>query len=152
MAKKPESLNGHRVVLLRYFLLHNLGLYNFNVLRFALPKPANLIIENRNNALWIILPEAVTWENNPKLQSRIESKILYNPPRVVIDLSQTKTIYSLTLGLILYIRRCVLLYNGFICVTNINKKHYNQLHQVKLQRVVPLFAKEKDIDYNQKTP
>ncbi len=99
-------------------------------------------IENRKELLWITLPEIITMENIIEVQKRVELKLSENVERVVLDLSNMKSISSISISLFLKIRVMALKRELPFCLINISGECLDQMESIHIDDMFPIFKDE----------
>ncbi len=105
----------------------------------------NVSIEHKKGYLWITLPSEVTRDNNPQIQNRIETQLRHNLEPIALDFSFTGYILTMTIGLILYLRKRAYEFGKSLCLVNVSEKLLNQLTDMHLDRVIRIYGSENDM-------
>ena len=95
-----------------------------------------LYIEKKREHFWIRLPNAVKKENITQIQNRIESSLTGYKGRVVIDLSDTLSIFSIL------IHKYVTKFGGQLQLVNVSEKCQAQLKLMNLDKILNISKKK----------
>ena len=106
-----------------------------------------LHIENKKGYMWITLPNSITMDNYLQIRNRIEFRLVdKKTDKVVIDLSNTDSIHSLLIGLILHSRKIAKQNFGKFCLVNTSKKCLVKLQALFLDKIMPIYESEEEIE------
>ena len=101
-----------------------------------------LYIEKKREHFWIRLPNAVKKENITQIQNRIESSLTGYKGRVVIDLSDTLSIFSILITLLMQIHKYVTKFGGQLQLVNVSEKCQAQLKLMNLDKILNISKKK----------
>lgn len=104
-----------------------------------------LKMENRKGYLWVTFPGEIKRGNTQQIQNRIESSLTGKNDQIVLDLSNISNIYSVTVNLILQLRKLITESEGSLCLVNISKKCQSQIQLMHLDEVLTIYQSEKEI-------
>ena len=112
-------------------------------------KIRGLHIESKKGYIWITLPNSITMDNYLQIRNRIEFRLVdKKKDKVVIDLSDTDSIHSLLIGLILHSRKIVKQNSGTFCLVNTSNKCLIKLQALFLDKIMPIYESEEEIELN----
>lgn len=103
-----------------------------------------LEIKKKNDYLWITFPSVISVENKRRIQSRIEDKLSDGNSNIVIDFCMTRSIYSLTISLLIKLRNKTIDSGGTFHLVNISKSCFLQFKSVNLDSVLNIYPTEQD--------
>lgn len=107
-------------------------------------KNRRLHIENKNEHLWITLPDLINMDNYLQIRNRIESKLTDKENKVVVDLSNNEIINSLLIGLILHSRKIVKQNSGFFYLVNVSENCIIKFQALFLDKIVQIYENESE--------
>lgn len=107
-----------------------------------MPITHGLYIEKKRGHIWIRLPNVVKKDNITQIESRIESSLKGYKGKVVVDLSDTLSIFSILVTLLMHIDKLVTGAGGTVKLVNVSKKCQAQLQSMNLDRVLTINKKE----------
>lgn len=105
-------------------------------------KSSGLRITKRKGYWWILLPDAINMDNYEQVENGIESIFSAGGDRLVIDLADTKNMYSAGFGLLVRLRKRVVSSNGEIHLINASEKVLDGLRAVGLDKIMPVYSEE----------
>lgn len=103
-------------------------------------------IFEKNGMLWIVLPDTITMYNVRELEEEIGNKLRDRKDYVVLDLSNTQTLYSSGLGLIIRIRRFVVNREGIVYLVNVSDSIYDMLSSMNLDKIFPIYKTDVEFE------
>jgi len=110
-------------------------------------KIQGLNFKQRKGYMWITLPSSITMENYIQIRDRIEIRMVdTKADKVAIDLSNTDSIHSLLIGLILHSRKIVKQKLGTFCLVNTSKRCLEKLQALFLDKIMPIYESEEEIE------
>ena len=101
-----------------------------------------LYIEKKKGHLCIRLPNVVKKDNITHIENRIETSLKGYKGKVVVDLSDTLSIFSILVTLLMHIDKKVAEAGGSVKLVNVSKKCQAQLNSMNLDRVLTIDKKE----------
>ncbi len=102
-------------------------------------KSIDLQIENRDGFLWISLPEIIDTTNVLQVEKQIDTKLNPSMSDVMLDFSNVINITSITLGMLMRLRRNLIQLDSIMYLSNISKKCLEQLEKTNLDKVFTIF-------------
>jgi anti-anti-sigma factor len=106
----------------------------------------DLLIEQRSGCLWITLPDAITMYDNRDVEQRIGQQLNERKDHVVLDFSQTRSIYSSGLGLMIRIRRFITERGGTLSLVNVSQKVHEMFTALKIDKVFTMYATDVEFE------
>ena len=103
-----------------------------------------LHIKKRRDCIWIRLPNLIKKENVTLVENRIVSATEGYCGTVVVDLSDTLSIFSMLVTLIMKIRKKVLENHGEFFLAHVSKKCQAQLDEMNLDKILLHYKKKED--------
>ncbi len=100
-----------------------------------MPKAFTTQIEERDGAVWIILPDSIDMDNYRRIEENIEPQLTRKPLKVVLDFSKTTALFSSGLGLIIRIKKRIDELGGQLFLLCISKKMEEGFSNVGLDKV-----------------
>ncbi len=110
-----------------------------------MPKSFTTLIQQKNNALWITLPDSIDMDNYAKIEEAIAPELSGRKNNVVLDFSRTKSLFSSGLGLIVRLKKKVEELNGDLYLVNVNSKIEEGFENVGLDKVLPVYTVDEAI-------
>ncbi len=107
-------------------------------------------IKRENGFLRIILPNSIGVDESWKLQTSIESNLLPEKEQLIIDFSETSTLYSPGLGILIRLRKLVTESNGALYLVNVSKKLRDIFNELNLDKVFQIYATDVEFEMSQK--
>ena len=101
-----------------------------------------LYIEKKRGYFWIRLPNVVKKENITQIQNRIESSLTGYKGKVVIDLSDTLSIFSILVTLLMQIHKYVTESGGKLHLVNVSERCHAQLKSMNLDKILTIRKKK----------
>lgn len=105
----------------------------------------SMSIEHKMGCMWVTLPDSINMYNNHEIEKSVLGN-LEDGTNVVIDLSNTISIFSSGLGLIIRIRKTVYEHNGVVCLVNVNEKLREMFAALNLTKVLPIYATDVEFE------
>lgn len=106
----------------------------------------NLQVKNKKGHIWVTLPKDINMKNDLQIQNRIASELTGKSDRVVLDLKNNDTIYSVTIGLIMHLRIQITQSGGSLCLVNASKNCQAKLQQMQLNKVLKIYENEEEVN------
>ena len=106
-----------------------------------MPITHGLYIEKKKGYIWIRLPNVVKKDNITHIENRIETSLKGYKGKVIIDLSDTLSIFSILVTLLMHIDKKVTEAGGSVKLVNVSKKCQAQLNSMNLDRVLTIDKK-----------
>ena len=103
-----------------------------------MPITHGLYIEKKKGHIWIRLPNVVKKDNITHIENRIETSLKGYKGKVIIDLSDTFSIFSILVTLLMHIDKQVTKAGGEVKLINVSKKCQAQLKSMNLDRVLTI--------------
>jgi anti-anti-sigma factor len=100
----------------------------------------------KDGFIWITLPDAINMNNYLDLEKAIYDNISQQCPKVVVDLCNTKNLYSSGLGLLIRLRKYINEKKGLLFLVNVSKKIFDLLEAVHLERLFNCYATETEFE------
>jgi anti-anti-sigma factor len=97
--------------------------------------------------LWIVLPDAITMDTYEYTEREIVSSLKKGLKRVVIDLQDTKVMYSSGFGLLVSLNKLIGSKELMIAIVNVSPKVYDGFVTVGLDKVLPLSVAGDSLDF-----
>jgi anti-anti-sigma regulatory factor len=107
-----------------------------------MPITHGLYIEKKKGHIFIRLPNVVKKDNITHIENRIESSLKNYKGNVIVDLSDTLSIFSILVTLLMHIDKKVTEAGGSVKLINVSKKCQAQLKSMNLDRVLTIDKKE----------
>ena len=107
-------------------------------------KAHKLQIETKNEHLWITLPDLIDMDNYLQIRNRIEAILTDKENKVVIDLSNSESINSLLIGLILHSRKIVKQNCGVFYLVNVSENCIIKFQALFLDKIVQIYGDENE--------
>ncbi len=107
-----------------------------------------LSVDQRNDWIWVTLPDAVNMDNYQKIECRVET-MLFEGCRIAIDLSRTRNIYSSGFGMIVRIKKMVDGRRGSMCLVNSSPKTLEAFEAVGLTRLMDVYSEGDSLEFMQ---
>lgn len=107
-------------------------------------------IEDRSGCLWITLPDSITMYNNKDIEHIIGKELHDKKEMVVLDFTNTQTVYSAGLGLMIRIRRFVTERGGSISLVNVPEPVQSMFVSLNINKVFPIYATDVEYEISQK--
>jgi anti-anti-sigma factor len=107
-----------------------------------MPKSFTTLIEEKNNALWITLPNSIDMDNYRKIEDSIAPELSKSRRKIVLDFSRTKSLFSSGLGLVVRLKKKVEQTGGELFLVNVNKKIEEGFENVGLDKLFPILSPE----------
>lgn len=107
-----------------------------------MPITHGLYIEKKKGHIWIRLPNVVKKDNITHIENRIETSLKGYKGNVVIDLSDTLSIFSILVTLLMHIEKQVTEAGGVVELVNVSKKCQEQLKSMNLDRILTIVKKD----------
>jgi len=101
-----------------------------------------LKIEREGDTLRVTLPDSITMDNHEQIETAIEREMDEGVRRVVVDLDNTRNIYSSGFGLIVRFRKRVAEIGAELTLVNATEKVVEGLEGVGLNKLIPTFGKD----------
>lgn len=95
-----------------------------------------LYIEKKRGHFWIRLPNVVKKENITQIENRIDSSLSGYKGKVVVDLSDTLSIFSILVTLLMHIQKKVTNSGGNFRIINVSDKCQAQLKLMNLDKIL----------------
>jgi len=112
-----------------------------------------LHIKRKRDCIWVRLPNLIKKENVTLVENRIVSAVEGFSGDVVVDLSDTLSIFSILVTLIMKIRKKVLEAGGRFYLAHVSKKCEIQLHEMNLDKILQVFTtKEGSLQKKKRRP
>ena len=107
-----------------------------------MPITHGLYIDKKKGYLLIRLPNVVKKDNINHIENRIETSLKGYKGKVVVDLSDTLSIFSILVTLLMHIEKQITQAGGTLKLVNVSKKCQAQLKSMNLDRVLTIGKKE----------
>ena len=107
-----------------------------------------LMIDERDGALWILLPGTLNRDNIIRIQRRIEALLTEDQMKVVLDLSNIKIAGSIVINLIMDIRKILTELKGTLQIVNLTRECLILFKSINLDKVLDICKSEDDLDLN----
>ena len=104
-----------------------------------------VMIDERNGALWILLPGTLNRDNIIQIQRRIEALITDEQMNVVLDLSNIKIAGSIVINLLMDIRKIITGLKGTLQIVNLTRDCLSLFKSINLDKVLNICKSEDEI-------
>ena len=101
-----------------------------------------LYIEKNRGRIWIRLPNVVKKENITQIENRIDSSLSGYKGKVVVDLSDTFSIFSILVTLLMHVQKKVINAGGNFHLVNVSEKCHLQLTLMNLDKIMNISKKK----------
>jgi anti-anti-sigma factor len=105
-----------------------------------------VIITRKMGYLWVVLPDTITVDTNLEIESRIESYLQPKDEKLVLDFSNTYSLFSSGLGLMIRLRKKVAESGGLVCLVNVSRRVREFLSTLNLDRVFPIYTTDVEFE------
>jgi anti-anti-sigma factor len=112
-------------------------------------KTAGLHVQKKDGFVWIKLPDSLNMDNYVKVEQEVSAALTETPPRVVLDLSATASLYSSGLGLLIRLRQRINDEGGVLFLVNVARKISDMLDSVNLERLFTTYATDVEFEISQ---
>ncbi len=102
---------------------------------------SKVIIEERLDYWWIILPYKIDMENHQQVEQEIKS-IIKSKIKVVFDLQRIGYLYSSAIGILIRSRNHIVKQGGAVWLVNVTKKCQENIVSMKLDTLFPIFSSD----------
>jgi anti-anti-sigma factor len=109
-------------------------------------KPSVVQFQRKMGYLWVMLPDSIHMNNYREVEEQIVSKIMPESNQVVLDLAQTKYLYSSGIGLLVRLKKRVSEEKGSLSLVNVPRKIRDILETAQLNRVFDIYATDVEFE------
>jgi anti-anti-sigma factor len=106
-----------------------------------------LSAEVRSGCLWITLPDAINMDTHDQLEQGLGELLDEKPVRIVIDLSETRNMYSAGFGVIVRFKKRAAALGKDVCLVNVNPRVAEAITAVGLHKVLPVYEEGAALDF-----
>jgi anti-anti-sigma factor len=105
-----------------------------------------VMIDERDGALWILLPGTLNRDNIMQIQRRIEALLTEEQMKVVLDLSNIKIAGSIVINLLLDIRKIITELKGTLYIVNLTRECLSMFKSINLDKVLNICKSEDEVE------
>jgi anti-anti-sigma factor len=113
-------------------------------------KKSTPVIEARPEGLWIVLPDSIDMDNYHGIEEHIIPELATPGKTIILDFSNTVSLFSSGIGLILRIKKNVSDKNGSLVLVNMSDRLIEGLTNVGLDKILPMYATAEEWQKTQK--
>jgi anti-anti-sigma factor len=110
-----------------------------------------LKIEDKLGCVWITLPDSIDMDTYRNIEGAIVARRPDNAACVVLDLSETKNLFSSGIGLIIRVRKQVVESKGLFVLVNVSRKVRKIFETVKLEKIFTMYSTDVEFEISQES-
>jgi len=107
-------------------------------------------IKQNDKYIRILMPDSLGIDESKQIQHEVESKLDLKKAQIVVDLSDTASLYSPGIGLLIRLRKIITESEGAIYLVNVSKKLRDLLAGLNLDKIFSIFATDVEFEMSQK--
>jgi anti-anti-sigma factor len=106
-----------------------------------------IIVQQRQGCVWVTLPDAINMDTHMRIEKKVDAMLHGKPARMVIDLAETRNMYSAGFGMIVRVKRVMAEYDGKLYVVNVNPKVMEAMQFTGIHKILSVYEQGATLDF-----